>query len=286
VEKSSFIKNNELNIILPFRGEFGMKLIHHVPIVHSIKCENKIVVCEIGEESLYPTANEYILCDRRNDELRRDTSKNDKKFLDHLINKFWKVYGRNLNVITTTPSMSKSYFKPHSFSNILLNQEIDIVICPRKRKYGEEKNWHGWKRLSEILIEKYNLNVFAIGAPDSSYADLHPNCMCSWDYKNFLDVSITAINSSKLVISTDSGLAHLSVWCGQPLLLISYEDGKIAPGPVKDGQGRIVRNDYWKINMKHYMSENHLASPINIIHNAWNDFNIVENSIVSFLKIN
>lgn len=221
--------------IAPFRGEFGLKLAYHVPAVYALGRGHTIGV-EPGEEALYPLADEWRVVGRRHDDERHGNA-------DSLRAEGVHVRG-DLGGPRFVP-------EPHVRQGVT----ADVVICPRKRRYGSAKNWPHWQRLVELP------GVFAAGAPDSS-DDV--DCPRAWDYGRFLDASIEAMRSARLVIATDAGLAHLAVLCGAPLLLITH-GGRVAPGPVVDADGRILEPEYWPVRMERYRAGNHTGSTIVLI---------------------
>ena len=236
-------------LVLPYRGEFGHKIMWHVPTVHALK-EEKVICCEPGEEALFPNALEHVIVDRGDDLVRREIMRHDKDFYADLLVKLAPKYP-NFKPIFPHRGTSE-FFIPKPITNY--NISCDVVICPRKRRYGSIKNWKHWNELSQELIKKYK--VFAGGAPDSSFE--LDNIDCAWKYERYLDATICALLSCKFVIATDNGLAFLALLCGKPLVLISHHDGKTAPG-------------YLKINMNRYNNINFRNVHIETIHNSWTD---------------
>jgi hypothetical protein len=157
--------------------------------------------------------------------------------------------------------------EPH-VSGQVDRSRYDIIVCPRRRKYGAEKNWPEWHALTVRIVEE-GFTVFAAGAPDSSY---EVPCESAWQYDRFLDASIEAIRGATLVVATDAGLAHLAVLCGTPLLLITHGlRGLVAPGPIVDETGKHLEDSYWPIKIERYNEANHTGSPIYILKDAWYD---------------
>lgn len=227
------------------RSEFGLKLFYHVPQVHTLcLSEPCIVEIEQGEEALYPAAAEWRIVERGCD--------NDRP-------------GRPKDL-----ECEPTRFVPEPYVSYGISP--DIVVCPRKREYGSQKNWPHWARLTSMLRIR-GAQVFAGGAPDSS--DDVP-CALAWERPRFLDATIEAIRSAKLVIATDAGLAHLAILCGAPLLLITYE-GLVAPGPVVNSSGKKVWGQYWKAGwsppetVDRFAEGNHTGSPVWRIDDAWDD---------------
>jgi hypothetical protein len=215
-------------LIPAFKGEFGLKLRYHVPRVYALGAGHVIEI-EAGEEALYPLAKEWRVVPRGNDDRR---------------------YGPG----ATHPGKAEQRFVPEPY--VRQGVAADVVICPRKRNYGAQKNWPHWFHLSCLP------GVFAAGAPDSSF---DVDCPRAWDYARFLDASIEALRSARLCIATDAGLAHLAVLCGTPLLIITYR-GLVAPGPIMSFTGRMIKPAYWPVKFDEYYAEaNHTGSPIELI---------------------
>lgn len=212
-----------------FKGEFGLKIRWHVPWVYALG-SGYIVEIEAGEEALYPLAKEWRIVPRASDDSR----------------------------ITGPGKLSpvkRFQPEPHVRQDM---PDVDVVVCPRMRKYGAEKNWGHWTPIVDAL-RAGGFCPFAAGAPDSSY---EVGCLPAWRFVRFLDASIQALRSCKLCIATDAGLAHLAVLCGTPLLLITYR-GLVAPGPVINSAGRITERQYWPVKLQeYYLDARHTNAPI------------------------
>ncbi len=253
-----------MKVFLPYRAEFGFIVMVHAPQVHHVISQGSgcVVCCEKQLEALYPGAQGYHHVDRREDDQRRE-------FLEPAL--FEKIIKRlpilcspdlKLEFIEPDATAPRSYFIPEPCWPIEIGNP-DVVICPRKRNYGSDKNWGHWQTLADQLA-KNDLTVFAAGAPDSS-EHIATNGGEAWHFQRFLDATIAAMLSARLVIATDNGLAHLAVLCGKPLLMISYKNGLVAPGCDDVG------NDYWPIKLDRYKRENHCDQLIDVLHDSWND---------------
>lgn len=241
-----------MKIVAPCRGEFGLKLRYHVPAVHALTGP-KVVCMEPGEECLYPSADQRITVERVHDDLRRGTHpRNDRGKVGHLKARLLRE-NQGASWVVTRKGMPEARFIPEPHLPTKDGIDCRVVICPRKRAYGADKNWPHWKALESLP------GVFAAGAPDSSD---EVGCPKAWDYTRFLDASVEAMLSADLVIATDAGLAHLAVLCGRPLLLITYK-GRVAPGAVRDPQGNVMQPEYWPVRLEEYYRQaNHTGSPI------------------------
>lgn len=261
-----------MNIVLPFRGEFGMKLYWQVPAVHAIPGE-KVVYGEEYEEALYPSAQEFIGVQRNLDDARRNHYHRDASFVDRVQALAERRFGYHAQYLRPDQSWPRERFQPKPW--VRQGVTCDVVVCPRWRRYGAEKNWPAWPDLTERLVTD-GLDVFAGGVGDSSY--MVP-CVRAWDYERSLDATIEAMQSAKLVVATDAGLAHLAVLCGAPLLMITHGEGIVAPGPVLDPDGKTMEPHYWPVHIDRYKEANHTDSMIELLYHAWYDLPLVERAI-------
>lgn len=223
-------------MIPAWHGEFGLRLRYHVPQAHALLgVQPQPVQIERGMEALYPRATSYVYADRPKDDDRHGSPP-----------RVWTEEERFIP-------------QPHQPTGVT----AQVVIAPRGRSYGATKNWHHWETLLDLP------GVFAAGAPDSSQ---HLDCPCAWDFNRpFLDASIEAINSAELVVASDSGIAHLAILCGTPLLLLTHH-GRVSPGPVINSRGRKVADRYWNVRMTEYYDRaNWLNVPIETAPYAWDE---------------
>ncbi len=254
-----------MRTVMPWRGEFGLKIRYHVPAVYALEPPYRCVI-EVGEEALYPGATHHVRVDRRFDDDRAgNPRRTDREFIDELR----RSYTEPIEVGKGHPER-RFVPEPHIRQDI----EARVVICPRGRRYGASKNWDGWDALTSIP------GVFAAGAPDSS---LDVDCPRAWDHDRFLDASIEAIRSAKLVVATDAGLAHLAVLCGTPLLLITYR-GLVAPGPVLREDGHVFEGRYWPVKIQEYYERaNHMDTAI-ITTEAWESPDLVAKQVEALMR--
>ena len=251
-----------VKIFLPYRGEFGWIIMSHAPQVKACHDE-KAVCCEPGNEALYPGVRDYWYVDRIADERRRYSLHHDADFVGETEKRVREFYGAEHEYVVPDHTAKREYFLPEPHEKVGVT--CDVVVCPRRRLYGPDKNWEHWAALVERL-QYDGYRVFAAGAPDSSY---DVPCSTAWQYRRHLDASIEAIRSARLVVATDNGVAHLAVLCGTPLALISYRNGRVAPGEAEPGM------PYWGVKMDRYERENHRKVPITLMHNTWDDLDLV-----------
>lgn len=227
-------------VVLPNRGEFGLKLRYHVGGVHALEGP-KIVYMEPGEEALYPSATALRLIPRADDDTRRGLDPRSAS-IDQHVKRDAREKDPQARFHRTTRNSPVRYFVPDPVVRRGISPEV--VIAPRWRRYGASKNWEGWVPLSRSLER-----VFAAGVAESS--DTRVECAAAWYHDRPLDASIEAMRNAKLVIATSSGLSLLALLCGTPLLLVTYR-GLVAPGPVLDPQGRAMEPAYWPPKIKEY----------------------------------
>ena len=243
-----------INIYLPYRAEFGWIVMAHVPAV-AADSGRKWVIHEPGLDSLYPGCERHLPCRVRPDHERRRWVEPDFIELERQVCETTYQasgpfeYVRPCDRIGEVPL---KYFTPEPVTNYP-DIRPDVVICPRKRSYGDKKNWPHWRDLAAILTGD-GFDVFAAGAPDSSITDI--GVSAAWDKFVPLDATLSAFASAALVIATDAGLAHLAVLCGRPLLLICHSSGHTAPG-------------YDPVDWSRYKRANHRRSLIQTCPCSW-----------------
>ena len=265
-----------IDVFLPYRGEFGHKVMWHAPWVNACESE-KIICCEKGEEALYPNATKYIYSQRKNDADKREYSEFDARYINKageaVLDLFTPETRANLKLRTPPPkhpgpkpTIPLKYFVPRPYTEVP-DIDVDIAICPRYREYGEDRNWAMWPKVVEWL-QSEGFKVASCGAPDSS---VKLPCTAAWDLSpNYLDATLAIMHKAKFVLTTDCGLAHLTLACGKPLLMICYQ-GRGGPksSQIKD----------WRFTM-----ENHKSAPIVKIENGWESFDDIKRAVKGYYR--
>lgn len=229
------------------RTEFGLLLRYHVPWVHA-RPGRKLVEIEPGNEALYPKAEEFEIVEPTPDDERRGIARR------------W----RSAEPIEP--------FAPEPYEKVSIARP-DVVVCPRKRRYGAAKNWGAWPNLVERL-SSVGFSVFAAGSPEAS--PIGVGCPAAWTRDRYLDASIGALRKAKVAVATTSGLAVLAVLCGTPLVLVTYR-GLIAPGAQLDPKGRAMQPSYEPAigRVRKYLEPiNHTGSPIRLV-DGWENLDAV-----------
>lgn len=263
-------------VVAPFRGEFGIKLYWHVPAVHAARPD--VVYCEEGDEALYPSAEIHVPVSRNDDGRRRNQYRRDADFVAWAAEDAMERFGPDVEVLYPDTRWPRERFVPEPV--VRYGIDCDIVVAPRRRVYGSTRNWDAWPGIVDRLIAE-GLEVFAVGAEESCYP---VNCPAAWDYPRWGDAAIEAMHSAALVVSTDSGNAHLAVLCGRPLLLVTYR-GLVGPGPVVDETGRAMEPAYGPVQMHRYEEENHMQSPIWLKDGWENPETVVQAALEKFAGI-
>jgi hypothetical protein len=228
-----------------YTGEFGLKILHHVPHVYALGRGHTIEI-EAGEEALYPLADRWDIIPR--------VPETADKFRHHRP----KLSGltKHAERFVPVPFVAQDVGNP------------SIVIAPRKRNYVPAKNWPHFQALVDAF-RSTGFDVFAGGVADASDTDL--DCDAAWHYDRPLDATIAAMHKAAIVVAPCSGLAHLAVLCGRPLLLFTDGD-RVSPGPVYTSSGRKVsdRGNLLKWT-DYYVKPNHTNAPLARV-DGWHDW--------------
>lgn len=259
-----------MRIALPFRGEFGLLVRYHLPAVHAMAPD--IACIEPGCEALFPSAGQHLVVARNDDDRRRDLFSKDAAFLTEFRRQLRAQYP-GAELLETYEGMPEAWFAPEP--RVRAGLRPDVVVCPRRRRYGSAKNWPHWTLLT-LALRDAGLGVFAAGAPESS-ASVPSHA--AWHHARHLDATIEAMLAARLVIATASGLAVLALLCGRPLLLITA-GGLVAPGPVVNEHGRVMEPRYGPVPRGRLLDPvNHLGAPIHEVDGWDNPGRVVAESL-------
>jgi hypothetical protein len=267
-----------MKIFLPYRGEFGHRVMWHAPQVYACREPDKVVICEKGQEIFYPGAGEYCHCDRLRDDKRR--MRLEREHLDT-----WRAIARiswpdgECIEPDPNPDAPRKYFTPQPIDPdpVWAESKWDVIVCPRMRDYGSDKNWWGWQYVVRKL-QQSGLEVAAVGNEQSMWVPCLSTYEGSPSQYKINDNTVAGMLNAKMVLATDSGTAHLAVMCGRPLLIVTHNHGCIAEG-VDD-----VGRPYWPVMMDRYVKANHCGVLIDRIFHGWNDPDLVIETTRKFLK--
>lgn len=239
----------ETCVFLPFVGEFGHEIMHHVRLVHFHQAARKIICCRPGHEVLYPSASDFVTDwnDPIPDQVRAGTIRDrvlhwpqiQKRFVDHRF-----VPAGNLSTqeeLVCIHPERKIPFKPRPR---LIS--VDAVIGVRNRQFCPEKNWPHWQAVADRLAAAgYTFAV--MGAKETSL-DLAGQSYHTGDLDT--EAAIELLQKCRLYIGSDSGGSHLAATVGAPMLVF-----------------RLERDDH-----RNFLPRMALVNPQNVeIVDGWND---------------
>lgn len=215
----------------PWIGEFGWELFVWQGYIRSIahQFDEVIVSTRVGNEFLYEDfTNNFKPID-----LPPNASSDSwfcrnipKDFVENFVNSIphtHRIPARNIGfllngngVAQTSPEfLSQKFVKYESNS---LEHKYDIIIHPRNKDVGSDRNWDKdkWQKLVDLLGEDYT--IAEIGNNEAFKLDGVD------DYRNIrIQDTVSLMNRCKLVIGQSSGPLHLASLCGTPHLVWSTE---------------------------------------------------------------
>ncbi len=246
----------------PLRAELGIMLRFHACAVRAME-RPVLVAHEPQLEALYPDCKRVIV-EPRADQHRRWTYNHDLDVTETWRSRFT---GYTVEMPDKNHRLPIQPFMPRAHVRQRTGGPAGIVLCPRKRVYGAEKNWDQWPAFA-VGLRQRGARVFVAGLKDTSYQVASDER--AWDYDRPLDATIEAMRNCSLVVATASGLSLLALLCGAPLLLLTSGGGLCAPGPSRSLDGTIHHDQYWKVPIKEYYHPlNHTGSHMEVMHNAW-----------------
>jgi hypothetical protein len=255
LEKRLAIGAGETVLCLPFVGEFGHMILTHIRIVHFSQAKRKIVCCRKGEESLYPTADEFHTewADPIPDEQRAGTIRPFERppvEWPAILAKFQGVTPLYAGGLTQAQEHhvlcpdQRIPFNPRPHGRRAL--KVDVCLGVRVRDFCQERNFprEAWQAIADALTAR-GLTFGVVGKRPTSF-DLdgqrfHTDGNC--------DAAIEAIGRCALWVGTDTGTTHLASTIGKPIVVFR-----------NDGQEDFI--DLMRIkNSPH---------PVHFLPNTWN----------------
>lgn len=221
-------------VLLPWRGEFGQMLMTHVRFAAAMQW-GIVVCCKPGDEPLFPRATEFFY-----DWVMPEDSKRNTKFLSSRENmeyqdalkvrlavkypdaEFWHPlqgakpqhcrFSRNHDFVPQPRCPAPMFFP-------------EVLVAPRWRRHGEHRNFQYWPDVVSRLIHA-GVTVGLIGTQESSVpCPQVSDQLRAWSYPQNLGTTLHWMQRCKLVLTTDSGMAHLAVLARAPLKVIYGEPG-------------------------------------------------------------
>jgi len=214
----------ETCVFLPFCGEFGHEIMHHVRLVHFHQAARKIVCCRPGHEVLYPSAWKFITDwkDPIPDRIRAGTIR-DRVLrwpeIERCCQGLRLIQAGGLSTqeeLVCIHPERKIPFKPQPR---LIS--VDVVIGVRNRQFCPEKNWPHCQAVADRLTAAgYTFAV--MGAKETSF-DLAGQSFHTGDLDLSTDAAIELLQNCRLYIGSDSGGSHLAATVGAPMLVFRLE---------------------------------------------------------------
>jgi len=228
------IKNDKVLLAGPWIGEFGWELFCWQGYIRSIAHEyNKIIIVSRG-------GNELLYEDYMTEYISIDVPKNalsdswfcrglSPDFADKLISDISydvRIPAQSIGFLYYSngiPSISNEFSNQKfiKYKSDTLNKKFDILIHPRNKNLGNNRNWskENWQNLVNILSTKYNIGI--IGNHEAFELDN------AEDYRNIsIRDTISLMNRTKLVVGQSSGPLHLASLSGTPHLVWSEESNR------------------------------------------------------------
>lgn len=230
-------------VFLPWRLEFGTMLMHWVRYVHG-ECKGippgvtKVVCCRRGHEPLFPDATEFFYDweDLPDVEKKWKTARSDEhqQYISTLREEIGRRHpgSRIIEPLRHYKSQQKDSFQPTYREGTPRPKAPDILLAPRYREHGAHRNYQHWQSVSDG-IKDLGCSVGLLGAKATSQKLKRvPKSLEVWNYEHDLDVTLWWMEQAKLVVTTDSAMAHLAVLARAPLKVIYDKKGKEAGHPT------------------------------------------------------
>lgn len=227
---------------LPWRGEFGQMLMHHVRWIHADPAEFKVVCCRPGDEPLFPSAAKFFYNWEDAEDAQKKTkllkSPENQEYLEIVKQRILQEYQGTVHPEFRYPldgcaPQRRGHCPEGNFipkpSELCAAPDIrpDILVAPRFRQHGAHRNFAYWDEVIRGLLAAGH-DVGLIGAEETSLDKAEwglPSCQKAWTYKDNLGITLHWMQTAKLVLTTDSGMAHLAVLACAPLHIIYGRSG-------------------------------------------------------------
>ncbi len=208
-------------LFLPNAGEFGMRILTQVRMIHWHRASRKVVCCRPGEEVLFPSADEFVRdWDDPLEDARRGGSgptsrwpKIEARYPDYNL-----VQTGGLTTVQERMSVNPELRIP--FRPRLRGLKADVVLGIRWRRFAEEKNWHHWQSVSDAIVDAGF--TFAVIGRRPTTLDLPGQSHHSSDYAD-TDAAIELIQNCRLYVGSDTGTSHLAATVGADMLVFREE---------------------------------------------------------------
>ena len=241
-------------IVLPFYGEAGWFVLKHIRTCYQLRKEH-IICCNRGEEFFFPRASGFFYdwqnpledCERANiggfASVLWKTNNADKELLGRLKSIYGDEWGITRPSYPNSWTMSGVKFPlvvPHYLS-------ADIVIAPRYRKVGTERNFQHWQQVVGCLVAA-GYSVGTAGNEECSVKIDAPTPL-AWEHPNGTwSGCVDLLQHCKYFIGTDSAISHLAAFMDVPSSIFWQPGGGNMAGHIRQTNPNAVLlgSDYWE----------------------------------------
>lgn len=217
----------------PWVGELGWELFCWQGYIRKLSREygKTIIICRSGQEFLYEDFSNEIYnynsptteADMWNGFVDANAFNLLIKNIKHdiLLRPFNIGYGYDNEIV----SILGENFKKQEFikyTSNTINKHYDIIIHPRNKLVGNDRNWdkEKWQKLVDLLKNEYT--IAEIGNNEAHKLNGVD------DYRNIsIRDTVSLLNRTKLVVGQSSGPLHLASLCGTPHFVWSAEYNRL-----------------------------------------------------------
>lgn len=233
-------------VFMPNYGEFGPIIDKVIKLVHFFKAPEKIVCCQPGEESFYPSADGFyydwtydLIAEKhrwgtftkRKLSIASGVRENNidyqkyKKLTAEESDRIQAHFGPEYNHISMWsfgPDMiwAKKYSHLFRFEfpdKKVLSSQPDIVISPRKRESRPDNNFEHWGSFAQHM-NNCGYSIGCVGIKKNSFP-IEQSIENSWDYEDGSGAAIEMIKNCKLYVGLDTGTSHLAAFISPPMIV-------------------------------------------------------------------
>ncbi len=211
-------------LFLPNAGEFGVRILTELRMVHWHRASRKVVCCRKGEEVLYPSADEFVTdWDDPLDDLHRGGTGPALHWpkIEARYPGFCSI--QTAGITTPQERMSVNPQERIPFRPKLRGLRADVCLGIRWRRFAEEKNWHHWQAVGDAIVEAGF--TFAVIGVRPTTLDLPAQSHHSSDYAD-TDAAIELLQNCRLFVGSDTGTAHLAATVGADMLVFREESAQ------------------------------------------------------------
>lgn len=217
-------------VFMPHVSEFGWFILYYIRRVHRTQSDVKIVCCRKGQEIYFPTATDFYYDHfDTNPVIEKDRSGSGGRFtgMPQWMSLWFKLQQKFPNHEIINPetinemALGKTWFEDHFPITPVIdrNLNVDIVIAPRNRELGPDRNWPEDYWITMLsAIEKAGYSYAISGAKDSSY-DFSGAKYRTWEFPD-ASAEIELLQKCKMFVGLNSGVSHLACFLKCPSMIM------------------------------------------------------------------